>query len=178
MSSLLKEDSQIKIFILYLMHNIGYPATYSDLQDAAGYGDYVAGLDFAQFFGQLQKDGTVESISDEEIELFRLTHKGELVVENLQHLLPFSVRDRGLKMALRLLQFKKTGATISHSMKEEGSGYRFDFSISENGADKIRLSVLVPQKETAIAMDYTVEQRPEVVYRGIMAMLTGDIGFI
>ncbi len=160
------------------MHNIGYPATYSDLQDAAGYGDYVAGLDFALVFGELHKDGAVDSVSDGENELFRLTDKGVMVVENLQHLLPFTVRDRGLKMAMRLLQFKKTGATLSHSVKEEGSGYRFELSISENGSDKMLLSVFVPQKETAVIMDYTAEQRPEAIYRGIMAVLTGDVGFI
>ena len=45
--------NNVKIFVLYLMRNIGYPMSFSTVNDIVMQNDYVMYLDFAEAFHEM-----------------------------------------------------------------------------------------------------------------------------
>lgn len=174
----LTEENSIKLYILYLMDKINHPISYSDIQDAVSYGEFVGYFDFERIFSLLEKENNIKGEKDIQPPVFCLTLRGRQIVENLSHLLDYEVRDKGLKAAMKFLQFKKTGANVTVTSKPDDKGYRLSISINEKSLSKMELSVYVDDKQMADNMQFTAEQRPEVIYRGIIALLTGDVNFL
>ena len=53
MSLYLGNKQNVKIFVLYLMQNVGYPLDFLTINDMIMQTDYVAYLDFAETFSKL-----------------------------------------------------------------------------------------------------------------------------
>ena len=48
LQGLLTEKNDVKVFILYLMSNVGYPLEYAEVHDIVIQNDYVGYYDFAE----------------------------------------------------------------------------------------------------------------------------------
>ena len=46
----LKNKTDIKIFILYLLSNVGYPLSYAEINDISVQDNFVGSMDFAECF--------------------------------------------------------------------------------------------------------------------------------
>ena len=58
----MKSNETVKIFVLYLMENVGYPLDYLTVSDMILQTDYVIYLDFAEAFADLQDSGMVKEV--------------------------------------------------------------------------------------------------------------------
>ena len=70
MQAPLKEKNDIKIFILYLMRNIGYPLDFSNINDIVVQDGIVNYFDFAEYGESFSYDGTIEKYSGGLIEIY------------------------------------------------------------------------------------------------------------
>ena len=107
MQAALKDKNDIKIFILYLMRNVGYPLEYENLNDIVIQDGVVGYFDFVECFGELLDTGNVREIKGENGDLYEITEQGKHVSDSLEGNLLGLIRDKSLKSALRLLSFKK-----------------------------------------------------------------------
>ena len=57
----LKNQNDIKIFILYLLMNVPRPLSYNELNDIVVQDELVSSLDFAECIAQLEDTGNVAS---------------------------------------------------------------------------------------------------------------------
>ncbi len=181
MGSQIGSMNNVKVFVLYLMKNINYPMDFVTINDVVMQTDYVMYLDFAEAFHQmLENELIVEDGTNENGDpLYSVTRKGRLVAEQLKcDILP-SILDQSLTCALRYLDFRRRGVTVTCE-SERLQDQTFDVTVTLREQKKIilRTTINTDSEYHAQKMKETFHERPEVVYRGILALLTGTVGFL
>lgn len=179
MQAPLKDKNDIKIFILYLLGNIGYPLDFNTISDIVIQDEFVSYFDFAECFGELVDSGNVEIIKAEPNDLYQITPNGRLVAEQLQSNLLGLIRERSLKSALRLLSFKSRGSDVRcRGEKREDGRYDLVCEIIERKVCTMELKLVVDSKYQLDRMLTNFDRNPEVVYRGLISLLTGDANYL
>lgn len=203
MASQLKEENEIKIFILYLLDKIGYPLDYPSIGSIMMQDGIVNFFDFAQCFFALVDAGHIREIvvensedekeneaeatadyeDDEDMEpgatvLYEVTDTGREVARVLSDNLMVAVREKGYRSALRHLSFAKKGAYIDQSYKPDGDGFLVNCSIKHKGGVLLDLNVHADSEYQLKRMLENFSERPEVVFRGIVALLSGDVNYL
>lgn len=181
MGSLVGSKRNVKIFVLYLMQNINYPLDYITLNDIVMQNDYVLYLDFAESFHEMLDAGLVEEFckSDDGDPMYMVTDKGRIVATELHSELLTSILDKSLECALRYLDFKKRGITSSCRVEKRNDGM-FDLicELKEKKEVIMRNVVVVDTLNRAERMADNFNDHPEIVYKGLLALLSGNINFI
>lgn len=198
----LKEENEIKIFILYLLDKIGYPLDYPSIGSIMMQDGIVNFFDFAENFWALVDAGHIKEIvvpadktetaeknadgenDEEETEadptiLYQVSDTGREVAEVLSDNIMVAVREKSYRSALRHLSFKKMGAYIDHSYKPDPKGgYILNCTIKENNSPIMDLSVKVDSDYQLDRILRNFSEKPEVVFRGVLALLSGDVNYI
>ena len=177
----MKSSETVKIFVLYLMQNVGYPLDYITISDMILQTDYVIYLDFAQAFADLcDSDMVREEGKNERGEpLYVVTEKGRVVCEELGKSRTPIVLENALAAALRFLDFQKRDVKI-YSRIEDTEDDRFWFvcGMTEKGVVIMEDRILVDTRGRAIQMEQNFRKRPEAIYRGTTALLSGNVNFL
>ena len=175
----LKDKNDIKIFILYLMRHIGYPLDFANINDIVVQDGVVGYFDFADCFAELLDTGNIVEVKVQGTCLYRITDQGIHVADNLQSNILTAIRERSLKSALRLLSFKKKGSLIKHESEElKNGGYKLTCRIIEEKEEILNLCVFLDNKAQLDKMEYNFDKNPEVVYRGVLALLSGEVNYL
>lgn len=195
MQAPLKEKNDIKIFILYLLKNLNYPLDFNTISDIVVQDEFVSYFDFAECFAELLDTETIEMlrISDgivepgigengrpeNKSEYFKITEKGIVVVEQLQSNLLGIIKEKSLKSAMRLLSFKQRGADLkcTHTLREDGK-YDLHCEVIENFEPVLQINLVVENEDLLHKMVENFNEHPEVAYRGVLAVLSGDINYL
>ncbi len=179
METRLYAEDEIKIFILYLMYHIGRPLAYSDINDIVMQDGFVGGIDFADCFADLLERGNVVELRDDSQTLYQISEQGVQVVESLQGDLMNYVKTRGLRSALRLLNFRERGAAVETTFQPRADGsYNLTCAIRDQGKLSLELKVVAENSAQLELMRYQFRENPEQIYKGILALLTGEIGYL
>ena len=171
----------VKIFILYLMANVGYPLDYGMVNDIVTQSDYVVFLDFGECFFELLDAGLIRVVSKDEngIEYYQVTDKGRLVSEELKGDVLYSVLDESLEEALRYLDFRKRKIeAISTIDKLPDGRCRVNVYLTERGELILNNSLVVDSFLRAERMRKNFLDRPDVLYRGLCALLAGNVNYL
>ncbi len=196
MQAPLKEKNDIKIFILYLLKNLKYPLDFNTISDIVVQDEFVNYFDFAECFAELLDSGTIELIRvgdeitneaaigkngrpEKKDELYSITENGVIVVEQLQSNLLNMIKEKSLKSAMRLISFKQRGFEVKCDGAEREDGkYDLHCEVIENKERLLEVNILVNDKQRYDQMMYNFNERPEVIYRGVVSLLTGDINYL
>ncbi len=178
MQTTIKGKNDIKIFILFLMRNVGYPLDFSNINDIVVQDGFVSYFDFAECFAELLETGNVRKLGEGDDVLYEITEQGCAVADSLQSDLLMMIRERSLKSALRLLSFKKRGAKISFQSREVGSKYEVTCKIIEGGREIFNMTLDVDNKKELDRMEYAFRERPEYIYKGILSLMTGEADYL
>ncbi len=179
MSSAIGSINNVKIFVLYLMKNINYPLDFVTVNDIVMQTDYVMYLDFAVAFNSMLDTGLIEKLDDNGTEKYRVTKNGSMVASELKSDILSSILDKSLAAALRYLDFKKRGVTIKFDISETENGkYKIETSFSEDGECIFSQTILVDSLDRAKRMKDNFYERPEALYRGVLALLSGNVNYI
>jgi len=186
----LRELLDIKVFILYLMSNIGRQLTMTELTDVVLQDGYINYFDFCDCFNKMLAQGAVLQIDRTETgpdgiayerPYFEVTESGRGAMESLQTRLSYSMRERALKAAFQYLDFKTAGIEACCAVERpdpDQIGWRVRYSITQN---KTRVllegSVYVDDETLAGKMKSVFDANTRGVYRATWAMLTGERGF-
>ncbi|MBR2473686.1 MAG: DUF4364 family protein [Clostridia bacterium] len=175
----LREKNDIKIFILYLMRHVGYPLDFSNINDIVLQDGIVNYFDFAECFAELIDAKNIEELTEGEETLYAITEQGKSVSDSLQSDLMMMIREKSLKSALRLLDFKKKGLASKYTWEPLPDGrYLFNCRITERKADIMNVTLTVDNKKMLDRMLYNFDNKPETVYRGLLSVLTGEINYL
>ena len=173
--------NNVKIFVLYLMENINYPMDFVTLNDVVMQTDYVMYLDFAEGFGEMVDDGLVECVGkdERESELYFITEKGRVIAAELKSDLLDSILDQSLACALRYLNFRKRGVEAKcRIIPTENGKYKFECSLTEKGELIFKTEMTVDSQNRAERMKANFKERPETVFRGVNALLSGNVNYL
>ncbi len=179
MGATISAKRNVKIFVLFLMENINYPLDFVSINDIVMQTDYIMYLDFAESFHEMLD---ADLIACEELDgekYYYVTHKGSFVARELHSDILSSILDKSLEAAFRYLDFKKRGIEARGTYEARGDG-KFDLtcSILEKGKQIFQTTIVVDTENRAIRMRELFMERPEIVYRGTVALLTGQMNYL
>lgn len=179
MSSAIGSMNNVKIFVLYLMKNINYPLDFVTINDIVMQTDYVMYLDFAVAFNEMLDTGLLEKVDDGGTEKYRVTENGATVASELKSDIISSILDRSLAAALRYLDFKKRGVALKFEITElEDGRCKIETGFNENGSCIFSQMIIVDSLDRAKRMKQNFYERPEALYRGVLALLSGNVNYI
>ena len=173
--------NQVKIFVLYLMKNIRYPLDYVTINDIVMQTDFILYLDFAVAFHEMLDLKLIEEVgkNDKDEPLYAVTKRGIVVAEELGGEILPSILDKSLSAALRYLDFKQRNVTVECDTENMGDRtYLVTMTLKEDGKILLSTKISVNSEHRARQMRETFRDRPEVIYRGIIALLSGNVDFL
>lgn len=179
MKTPLNDKNDIKIFILYLLENINYPLDFVTVNDIVVQNEFVGYFDFAECFAELLDAGHIVETNINGVSHYAISPTGSHVASQLQSNLLAPIREKSLKSALRLLSFQKRGAKLKCESEECADGkYRLRCLITEGELPIMDLSLIVNSQTQLATMKRNFEERPEVIYRGMIALLAGEVDYL
>jgi len=187
MPSPLREKNEIKIFILFLLDKIGYPLDYNTIGSIVVQDGIVRFFDFADAFYQLldaghicraEGDGEQLSLSEEGEEKYTITESGREVAHVLGENLMITVREQGIRSALRHLSLQKLGAVVDQSYDTLGNGFQYHCSIKDKDGEVLAVDLRLDDRRQLEMIQKNFADRPEIIYRGILALLSGNVNYI
>lgn len=179
MSSPIGSQRNVKIFVLYLMENINYPMDFITINDIVMQTDYIIYLDFAECFHQMVDDGLILVDNSRDEPYYYVSEKGRLVARELKSDILPSILDQSLRYALRYLDFKRRDVkSRCTSERTEDGRYRIECSLTEKGVVIYSTTLVVDTEERVERMKENFRDRPEVIYRGVTALLAGQVNYL
>jgi len=179
MGSAIGSKQNVKIFVLYLMENINYPLDFITINDIVMQTDYVMYLDFAESFHEMLDGDLLTKIEGEGEPLYAVTEKGKYVARELKSDLLGTILDQSLARALRYLNFKKRGVVPRCTVeKTEDGRYNVLCSFTERDVCIFSQLLTVDTLDRATRMKENFYERPEAIYRGVVALLAGNVNYL
>ena len=180
MSGVIGSVRNVKIFVLYLMENINYPLDFVTINDIVMQTDYVMYLDFAEAFNGMLDGGLIEKLEAEKKDpMYIITDKGRLVASELKSDILTSILDKSLSAALRYLNFKERGIVAKCNInKTDDERYAVTCSFTEKGVLIFSQTLVVDSLNRAERMKSNFYERPEAIYRGVLALMSGNVNYL
>lgn len=181
MSFPLGNKQNIKIFVLYLMQNVGYPMDFVTVNDIIMQTDYVAYLDFAETFSMLEESELIEKHGTNERgePTYTVTQKGKTVVESFQSDILPSILEESLACALRYLDFSRRGTKATCRIAANPSGgYDITCSLTEQDVTLLSITLWADTKARADLMEAQFRRSPENIYRATLALMSGSVNYL
>jgi hypothetical protein len=181
MSSPLGNKQNIKIFVLYLMQNVGYPMDFVTVNDVVMQTDYVAYLDFAETFSALEEGGLIQAVgqSEQGEPTYTVTAKGRTVVESCQGDILPSILEESLTCALRYLDFSRRGVKATCRITPcPSGGYSITCALTEKEVTLLSITLWADTLARAQLMEAQFRTSPENVYRATLALMSGEVNYL
>ncbi len=181
MASPIGSMNNVKIFVLYLMRNINYPMDFSTINDIVMQNDYILYLDFAEAFHQMLDGDLIceDGVSEHGDPMYSVTHKGAVVAESLKTDILSSILDKSLECALRYLDFRRRGITVDcTSQRLSDQTFDVTFYVKERGKTIMTTTVNVDSEYRSLQMRRNFLDRPDAIYRGVIALFTGKVNYL
>ncbi len=179
MGSPIGNRRNVKIFLLYLMENVGYPLDYVTINDIVMQTDYILFLDFAECFYEMVDAGLILIEEGHDEPYYYVSEKGKVVARELKSDILPSILDESLRYALRYLDFKRRGVTSRcYSERLPDGRFAISCSLTEKGTVIFSTSLVVDTEDRVERMKATFRDRPEVIYRGVTALLAGQVNYL
>ena len=176
----LTEKSDIKIFILYLLAQLERPLDYVTLHDICVQDEFVNQFDFVEEFYELLDMKALEMKADENgEESVYITRKGRQTAETMKDRILPEILDHAVRSALQLISFKARGLTARSFIEDVGGGkYMLTCKISGQGGDHMETKLVLESLRQAERMRINFDERSEFIYRGMMALLSGNMNYL
>ena len=175
----LKNATDVKIFILFLLNNIRYPITLDEIIELVTADGLVENFDFTACFSELLEHGHVTRGVENGRELYMITPKGMETSANLEDSLLTSLRKRSLHSATRYLSLRRRAATVTAEVAPQPDGrYTVSCRAVAEEVELASFSLTIASAEVAEQIRKTFLDRPEQVIRGMTAAATGELGYL
>ena len=167
----LTDPGDIKLYILCIMQNVGYPLEYTDINDLALYEGVISNMDFIDAFETLERDGLVKKNDGGE---YFVTDDGLFLCETLKSGLAGYISDRGLNAALKSIDFRKSKVrkTIGITALENGKS-RLDLALLRQGEEIMSISLVFATRYQAEKAAGAFSEDPELIYTRLITLLGG-----
>ncbi|MEE0928376.1 MAG: DUF4364 family protein [Acutalibacteraceae bacterium] len=168
----LKNTAEIKILVLYLLMNVTEPVPSNQICDLLHLEGIANTFELNEAFAQLHQNGLIDE-TDEGIEFYAINDKGRDVGQTLQSSVPFTVREKSLKllkkMLLRNRHMKETDIKIHH---EDDGSIKITCSAIEGDSVIMSFTLQAADDAQAIRIRENFLDDPALIYRTLIDMLT------
>lgn len=170
----LTADYEIKMLICYILRTVDRPVPVSALIEAfvaEGIGNY---FEAASAAAGLVKTGhlTIETVEGERC--YVATELAVGTADTLARDLPPVIREKAVTAVERSIHLRESRAQNRVDVKKVQDGYLLTMTITDVGSDLLTATLLVPDKETCGKISQRFVEDPVLIYKGIVAVLTGS----
>ena len=165
-------SQEIKILICYMLLGVGEPMERQMVTEL------IAGNGMANFFetaaavDELARQG---HLTEKEGRI-SLTETGRQVGDTLAGMIPYTLRERSVKAALQLLTRIRRGQENTVELEKLDHGYRVTCTIQDSASPLMSVSLRVADDMQAGLIRENFLDDPTLLYRSLLAILTGDAG--
>ena len=165
-------SQEIKILICYMLLGVGEPMERQMVTEL------IAGNGMANFFetaaavDELARQG---HLTEEEGRI-SLTETGRQVGDTLAGMIPYTLRERSVKAALQLLTRIRREQENTVELEKLDHGYRVTCTIQDSASPLMSVSLRVADDMQAGLIRENFLDDPTLLYRSLLAILTGDAG--
>ena len=175
----LKTTTDIKVFILFIMDNIGYPLEHDTIIKILQENTDDITFEYDECLAQLAKSEHLLFDEVDGVRYYMISDKGRLVAAELYDNLNASFRERSLRMAIRHISLLKSGARInSYITVTENKRYRVTMEAFDKYGEVMSTSLTVNSLAEAEAIKRNYDAKPDGVYRGVLFSATGRLEYI
>ncbi|MBR2930743.1 MAG: DUF4364 family protein [Clostridia bacterium] len=176
---ILKTETDIKVFLLFLLDNIGYPVEYEVLLSIVEENTDDISLDYVECLERLVESGHIELDMLDKDRYYSITSKGRMVASELYDTIDKGFRERSLRSAIRYISLTDSGRSINAFITEtESKRYIVTMQAHDRFGEVMSVSVTVNSREEAEAIKKNYEAKPEGVYRGVLFSVTGKLEYM
>ena len=165
-------SQEIKILICYMLLGVGEPMERQMVTEL------IAGNGMANFFetaaavDELARQG---HLTEKEGRI-SLTETGRQVGDTLAGMIPYTLRERSVKAALQLLTRIRREQENTVELEKLDHGYRVTCTIQDSASPLMSVSLRVADDMQAGLIRENFRDDPTLLYRSLLAILTGDAG--
>ncbi len=176
---ILKTETDIKVFLLFLLDNIGYPLEYEVIMSIVAENTDDISLDYGECLNRLVESGHLVLDELDGDSYFSISDKGRLVASELYDTLDEGFRERSLRSAIRYISLTDSGKRISsHIVETDSKRYRVTLEAYDRFGEVMSVSVTVNSRHEAESIRQAYENKPDGVYRGVLFSVTGKFDYI
>ena len=175
----LRTMTDIKVFILFLLNNIGYPIDHTAVIGMVSENTEEIIIDYDECLRELSDDGHLLYDEYNGEKYYMISDTGRMIASELYDSLDKEFRERSLRYAAKYTSLSKNGSTISATVTEaEGKRYKVTMRASDSIGEVLCATITVNSREEAETIKRNYEAKPEGVYRGILFSATGRLEFL
>jgi hypothetical protein len=174
----LKTTTDIKVFLLFILDNVGHPIDHTTVLSIVEENTDDISLDHGECLRQLVAS---EHLIYDEVDgegYYMISDKGRIVSAELYESLDPELRERSLRSANKHVTLAGDGSKIEARI-EQTPNKRFKVILDsfDKQGEVMSLSVVVSTRDEAELIKKNFESRPGSIYRGILFSLTGKLEF-
>ena len=190
-------DFEVKLLICWVLAKVSKPMTVENMIEALVGDQFVNYFEFTGAVADLIVEGQLVEV--EKDQLFRnlqpklsffsptapyaarrtgyytLSPESKENALLLEHTLPLSLREKAFASANAVISRVSRENGNSASIKQNGDAWNVDISVNDMGSELLHLSMYAPSPEIAAFMKENFLSDPVLFYKGIIALLSGDI---
>jgi len=171
----LTRDYEIKILICYLLAKVKSSMSFYELNDVLQSEGVVNYFEYAEAISELLASGHLVAVKRPGgEESYRLTDLGLKTAVTFEKTIPLTVRENTVKATEQYLLRKRIEKENQVEITKVEDGYQMTIRITDIGSDLMNLSMFIPTLKECQAIKDRFLQDPAVIYRGMIALLTGD----
>ena len=181
------DPATVRVFILSLMDRVGYALNYTSVADIVMQDRVVDFIDFGENFRALLEKGHIvehtENVEKDDLNPFghptyTVSETGHKIVESLESTIPASIREKSCRNALRYLDFTRSGTTVSQNMTSIANNEMLHLEIRDHKGLAFDLTIRPDNPYQLDLMRTKFSERPEKIYKGFLALLTGQVDYL
>lgn len=170
----LREADDIKILICYLLNAVAKPLTFDNLNEILQHDGLCNYFEFANALHEMLISGHVDLVKKDGCEYYKVTRLGAGTAGMFERRLPLTIREKAVKSAIKLLAKLKRESENNVSIEKVKGGYSVECSVYDMGDTLLSVKLLVPDTMQADSIKKQFLKSPEILYRGVVGLLTGD----
>ncbi len=175
----LNTTTDIKVFLMFLLDNIGHPVDYTTISQILMENVESVSLDYEQCLNELADDGHLLFDELEGEKYYMISDRGRAIASELYDTLDKEFRERSISYAIKHISLSNSGAKIKSYITEADAGrHRVTLEAYDKYGQIMSSSIVVNSRSEAEMMVKNFNNKPDSVYRGILFSMTGRIEYI
>ena len=171
----LRSKYEIKTLICYLYYSVKENMSRDLIIEAIREDELANFFEVSAAFDELVADrNLIECASDGSETVYSLSDNGKMIAEQLDSTLAYSVKDKAVRCALKLLADRKTARENFVDIERTESGFNVKCTVSGGDIDLLSFTLYAPDIEQAEIIKKSFLSYPPTVYKTMLALMTKD----
>ncbi len=167
----LYDSREIKVLICYMLSGVPEPLARDTVTEILTEGEMANLFEISAAIDDLVARGNLAETDDG---LLTVTESGRASAEQLYNLIPYTLRDRSQKAALKLLSRARNERDADVVITPLDRGYAVKCSIDKTDAPMMSFTLRVTDETIAKTVRERFLDDPTAFYRALIALSTGD----